>query len=239
MVSVTIANSSQETGKVLIDMLKERNVYDPKAKAIVCYGSPVGLKPSLNANCGTDKIERLIRMTQAKVRTVPWFRALDIPAGIKFPLLARKAHGFGGTDIVPVFQAQEVAWRVKAGWDWFSSYVPVAKEFRVWVYRGVHLDTYEKEMRRPQDFKFIGRNFRNGFDFRLSNEHEDATAQASLALDTLKLDFGAVDLVLGEDGKAYVLEVNTAPGVLKSKAEKTLAKLVDQIVAWDQSGYQD
>lgn len=239
MVRVTIANSSLETGALLVKMLQGRGIYDSKATPIVCYGSPVAVHPCLNGNCGTDKIERLMRMTKAKVSTVPWFRGTTIPSGMKFPLLGRKATGFGGTDIVPVFQAQEVAWRVKAGWDWFSSFVPVAKEFRVWIYRGIHLDTYEKEMKRPEDFKYVGRNFRNGFDFKLGVEHKEATYQAILSLDTLKLDFGAVDMLLGEDGRIYVLEVNTAPGVLKSKAEGTLAKLADHIVEWDRNGYQD
>lgn len=240
MVRVVIANSSQETGNLLITMLKKRQVYDVQAHAIVCYGSPVKVKPNLNGNCGTDKVERMIRMTQAGVRTVPWFLGNKLPKDMKFPLLARKSHGFGGTDIMPVFQPQEVPWRVKAGFDWFSSYVPVAKEFRVWVFRGEHLDTYEKKMKRPEDFKFVaGRNYRQGFEFELSQLDKEAFNLASRATDVLKFDFAAVDMILGEDGNHYLLEANTAPGVLLSHAEDTLGKLADKIVKWDQSGHKD
>ncbi|MNV71557.1 Ribosomal protein S6--L-glutamate ligase [compost metagenome] len=33
------------------------------------------------------------------------------------------------------------------------------------------------------------------------------------ACEVLGLDFGAVDVALGKDGKVYVFEVNTAPGI--------------------------
>lgn len=235
MIRLSISGVAEETGALLTRMLKDRKVYDPNGKNVVCYGMSARGDRTLNQNCGINKIERLKIMAKAGVSTVPWFKGGgEVPADIKFPLLARKANGYGGTDIVPVFQKEEVAWRIKAGWDWFSSYVPVRSEFRVWIFRGNHLDTYEKAMKRPGDYKFIGRNFRNGFDFsHVSHPLAATVTEAVYALDTLKLDFGAVDLLLGEDGKVYILEVNTAPGVIKSGAQDTLEKLADRIVAWD------
>ena len=148
--------------------------------------------------------------------------------------------GHGGTDIVPVFEAKEIPWRKAAGWDWFSSYVPTATEYRVWVYRNAYLDVYEKVMRRPSDYKYIGRNFRSGFDFEpMVVAPKDAIRESIVAVRALGLDFAAVDVLHGEDGHVYILEANTAPGVIRSKAQGTLGKLADCIVKWDTDGHPD
>ncbi len=235
-VRLTIANSSKETGALLRQYLQHRNAYNERSSTIVCYGQPASGRRVLNSNCGTDKIVRMHKMGRAGVLVVPWFSDPGHAAGSVFPLLARKSTGFGGTDIVPVFQAEEIPWRIQAGWDWFSEYIPVETEYRVWVFQEQLLDVYEKTMQRPAEFKFIGRNFRNGFEFQvalLRGGAISATDQAFGAVRALELDFGAVDILLGKDGRCYVLEVNTAPGVLRSHAEPTLAKLADKIVEWD------
>jgi len=186
----------------------------------------------------SNKVKRMVAMEKAGCNLVPWFRGKDIPEGFRFPCLARRMTGHGGTDIVPVFEPKEVQWRLAAGWDWFSSYVPTATEYRVWAYRGDCLDTYEKVMKRPHDYKFVcGRNYRQGFDFVKSKNYTDASEQAILAVKALRLDFAAIDILRGEDGQIYILEANTAPGVILSGAQSTLGKLVDRIVTWDADGY--
>lgn len=236
--SLLISGAAQETGALLKEYLQVRGVYDSRAVATVCYGYSNRRRPSLNSECSTDKIERLRRMEDGGCCTVPWFENPDdLPMEPHYPLLARKRMGYGGTDIIPVFQREELKWRIAAGFDWFSEYVPVANEYRVWVFRGHHLDTYEKVMQRPENYKFIGRNFRNGFDFVPALEQRDATVQALRAITTIGLDFAAVDLLRGKDGLIYVLEVNTAPGVLKSGAQTTLGKLADHIATWVREDY--
>lgn len=240
MVSVQISDAASETGALLVSMLTDRGIYKENSTKVVCYGVSWNrdrVSHALSGNCMSNKVKRMIAMEKAGCSLIPWFKGKDIPEGTRFPLLARAITGHGGTDIVPVFQRKEVEWRVAAGWDWFSSYVPMETEYRVWIYRDEHLDTYEKVMHRPKDYKYIGRNFRNGFDFEHTRQKQDATAQARMAIHALGLDFGAVDMLRGEDGEIYILEVNTAPGCIKSGAQKTLAKLVDQIVAWDKSDY--
>lgn len=236
-VNLKVATSvAAETGGLLKTYLKERGVYSVSSNVTVCYGIHDEEQPNLNGNCGRGKIYNLECLRQNGVRTVPWFSANAVPKDITFPLLARKNHGYGGTDLVPVFQREEIIWRIAAGWDWFSEYVPLQTEFRVWIFRNQFLDIYEKQMRRPEDYKYIGRNFRNGFDFVLTGrgslEEEAAILEAKCALAALELDFGAVDVLLGKDGWAYILEVNTAPGVIKSRAQQTLGKLADCIVEW-------
>ena len=242
--SLDISSDGKHTGALLQQYLTDRNVYSPQSKAVVCYGMPHRTgRYTINGNRKpAGKINNMRYMNEGGCRTVPWFQSQYTPTngdGITFPLLARKAHGMGGKDIVPVFQPEEIPWRVAAGWEWFSSYVPVAKELRIWMWRGQVLDTFEKVMSRPAAYKGIGRNFDNGFDFVLTGTHTEATAQSALALTAIGLDFGAVDLLVGKDGLTYVLEVNTAPGALKSGAYATVAKLADRIEEWCKGGYPE
>lgn len=243
-INLRISGVASETGALLQDYLRERGVVITHRgeDGTVCYGSPSSTpSPTLNANCRTSKIDRMVIMNQYGVRTVPWFSGSQPPPNFTFPALARRATGHGGTDIIPVFQPEEVPWRVDAGWDWFSSFIPVAAEYRVWIFRGTHLDTYEKVMVRPGDYVHVGRNFRNGFDFlhRPDGSGQGVLTQAIEAVRVLGLDFAAVDLLEGKDGLAYVLECNTAPGVIRSGAQRTLGKLADCIVEWERGGYRE
>jgi len=234
-----IAGVAKETGALLKTYLKDRGLTLVKdSEKVICYGVPTSSPTNINGNCGGgDKIRRMKQMDAGGVRTVPWFQGSEVPEGFKFPALARAIAGHGGTDIVPVFQASEVPWRVEAGWNWFSSHIPTKTEFRVWVWRNELLDVYEKTMQRPWDYKYVGRNFRNGFDFTVNLTYpEAAVEQAKKVIKALSFDFGAVDMLEGLDGKIYVLECNTAPGVLRSGAQSTLGKLADRMATWAKEG---
>jgi len=237
------ASVASETGLLLAEYLEDRGVeLTPKSSNVLCYGLPSNSRFNLNGLVGGgNKIKRLVQMKQGNVRTVPWFQGTDVPEGFQFPALARQISGHGGLDIVPVFQREEVPWRVKAGWSWFSSVVPVLTEYRVWIYRGTCLDVYEKVMNRPEDYKYVGRNFRNGFDFQLVTDYDSTPVMASISeaikcVRSLSFDFGAVDLLVTPAHVAFVLECNTAPGVVKSGAQVTLGKLADHMVEWLKAG---
>ena len=241
-VQLSIAVSSKETGALLKQYLVDRGVnLGYSTTHGICYGGVIyHTEHRLNQRCYTDKITRMNAMRAHGVQTVPWFskddtcgiNGLTIINRLTYPLLARKSYGFGGTDIVPVFQAEELPWRIAAGWDWFSQYIPVRTEYRVWVFQGECIGTYEKVMQRPADYKYIGRNFRNGFEFQRVGNTIELTRLCYTALEAIGLDFAAVDVLIGMDNQTYILEVNTAPGVLASHAEPTLAILADRMVRW-------
>jgi glutathione synthase/RimK-type ligase-like ATP-grasp enzyme len=237
-VQLSIAASSRETGALLQQYLTARGVHLGRSTTHgICYGGSIDHTDYvLNQRCNTDKITRMEAMQAHGVRTVPWFSKdnldYDIRRQLTYPLLARKSYGFGGTDIVPVFQPEELPWRIAAGWDWFSQYIPVRTEYRAWLFQGECIGTYEKVMQRPTDYKYIGRNFRNGFEFQPVTNIHRISSLGDTALRAVGLDFGAVDILVGMDNQIYVLEVNTAPGVLASHAEPTLAVLADRMVAW-------
>lgn len=243
-VQLRIASAGKETGALLKELLTNANVYSAKGEGIVSYGLHLCDKKDpkiLNGVAARGKIFNMEAMVDAGVCTVPWFRGSTIPEGLKFPLFARKNSGCGGEDLMPVFHPQEVPWRVKAGWSWFSTIIPVRREFRVWVFRNQILDIYEKVMQRPSEFAFMGRNFRNGFEFRPLEIREDRLlvpyaitlgAEAIKAVACLDLDFAAVDMITDDNDHVFVLEVNTAPGVIRSGAQSTLKKLAARIEAW-------
>lgn len=244
-VNLKIASCSSETGALLKEYLEDRGLtINPLSPIDICYGVRSSKAKRLNGLAGGgDKVGNMVKMEAGGVRLVPWFSGSNVPIGFKFPALARNTTGHGGTDIVPVFQAQEIPWRIAAGFSWFSSYVPMVTEYRVWNFRGETLDVYEKVMNRPEDYKYVaGRNFRNGFDFQKIDFnprnpiYQKIHNEARKAVRALGFDFGAVDMLWGTDGEPYTLECNTAPGVLKSGAQATLGKLADRMVEWVNDG---
>ena len=228
-----IAGAARETGALLREYLTQRGLIIGAAGPTICYGASTSRAPALNMHCGSDKIERLRLFARARVSVPPWFEGDKMPRGLQFPLLGRSRTGFGGTDIMLVLQEEDLQWRIRAGADYFVQYIPVAREQRIWIFGDTALDTYEKVMRRPAEYKYVGRNFRNGFEFERQNRGTpEAETLATQAVRAVSLDFAAVDLIQSKDGRWYVLETNTAPGVIRSGAQATLQKLAERMVEW-------
>lgn len=112
----------------------------------------------------------------------------------------------------------------------YTAYVPKDEEYRVHVFRGNSFFVQRKARKKdvPDDqVNWMIRNHGNGFifahkDIEINKERD---AAAITAVETLGLDFGAVDIMLGKDGQWYVLEVNTACGLEGT----TLDKYVEQL----------
>lgn len=103
----------------------------------------------------------------------------------------------------------------------YCIYVPKKAEFRVHVICGNIVDVQRKSRRRdvPDDkVNWKVRNHDNGFIYARGNDLGVVPNQvkevALRAVGLLGLDFGAVDVIYNETrNMAYVLEVNTAPGL--------------------------
>lgn len=130
-------------------------------------------------------------------------------------VLGRSKRGFGGTDI----QICGHAPCVRA--EFFCGYTPTKREYRLHVVGERVVRVQRKYLERPElkrsDYIM---NHANGYVFKSPAKrlNRDREAAAINAVKALGLDFGAVDLLIGEDNKPYVLEVNTAPAC----APKTL-----------------
>jgi hypothetical protein len=97
-------------------------------------------------------------------------------------------------------------------------------EFRVHVFKGKVLDVQQKKRKRGLGPSGSGiRNHSNGWIYARSDiSIPSIITEASInAVAILGLDFGAVDIGYRErDGKAFVFEVNTAPGLVGTTLTK-------------------
>lgn len=103
----------------------------------------------------------------------------------------------------------------------YTKYVKKEKEFRVHCAFGACIDV-QRKIRRPGDLgptEWRIRNHQNGFIYVRNDIQvpEEVTSQALQAIKATGLDFGAIDVLWNShEGKAYVLEINTAPGITGS-----------------------
>jgi hypothetical protein len=226
---------------LLRDMLTERGLLRGEVKGIVNYGHhPASNLPTLNAKAGCqDKYQELQKLKEAGVKTVPFSRsALDL----RVPILGRKFHHTRGRDIF-LYQVRPLMRGDRLS-DYYTQLVPKRNEYRVWAFRGKALATYEKILTYPAKNGRRRRsrevwNWANGYGYEFV--HPDSASgelktMGAKAVEALDLDFGAADIILGTDGKYYVLEVNTAPGV--EGRRQGMTSLVNCIEKWATGGFK-
>ena len=111
----------------------------------------------------------------------------------------------------------------------YTVYVPKKEEWRLHVFRNGGELTIIDQQRKIRDPNYEGvpdwnvRSHANGFIFarEVAPPHPDVLTQALKALDVSGLDFGAVDVVYNQQkGQAYVLEINSAPGLVGTTVER-------------------
>lgn len=153
-----------------------------------------------------------------------WTRKEDIPADA-YPVMCRtKLQAHSGEGIVI---AENPGQLVNA--PLYTQYVKADNEYRAHVIRAPGGDTsiiavQRKAKRFDADHvDYRVRNLANGFVYVMEdNPPEDVVKQAKAALEASGLAFGAVDIKGGK--KAYVLEINTAPGLEDRTAQAYAAK---------------
>jgi glutathione synthase/RimK-type ligase-like ATP-grasp enzyme len=115
----------------------------------------------------------------------------------------------------------------------YTKYVKKAAEYRVHVFGGRIIHVQEKRRRAGAaevDSKI--RNHDNGWVFCIQDVEPpaDVEAQALAAVAATGLDFGAVDVIYNKHyGQAYVLEINTAPGLEGTTVGRYADAIIQQI----------
>jgi glutathione synthase/RimK-type ligase-like ATP-grasp enzyme len=213
--------------------------YKPKRGDVVVNwgaGAPPVLAPAtiLNADVriAQCKLASLIKLAEAGVR-VPDFvadgvnrihperKVRDAVIDMGFPVVCRtKLRGHSGDGIVIANNAEEL---VDA--PLYTKYVKKKDEYRVHVLKDNPFFVQRKARKLDHEQpNWLVRNLAGGFVFVECPEEEvpdDVVNQAVRAIAALGLDFGGVDVIWNErEGKAYVLEVNTACGLEDRTAEK-------------------
>ena len=122
----------------------------------------------------------------------------------------------------------------------YTVYVPKRSEWRIHVFGGAVIDRQRKirdpnDMDRPAaEVNWSVRNRAGGFIYVRNTDEElwhDQIGEVALqAVVDLGLDFGAVDVIWNQSRRqAYVLEVNTAPGVEGTTVER-YAKAIRELM---------
>lgn len=115
----------------------------------------------------------------------------------------------------------------------FMAYIPTEREYRVHIFKGEIIAVSEKRMTDHCTSLHI-RNFETGWVFHYIN---DAPANikdlARAAMSCLGLDFGAVDIIKSVNGNLYVLEVNTAPSLVKEVTNGAGVVSIEHMPAFD------
>lgn len=131
-----------------------------------------------------------------------------------------RAHS--GRGIVIMDPDHPDTWEVSA--PLYVKYCKKKHEYRIHVLNGQVIDSQRKALRQEfvgqSDVNFKIRNLANGFVYVRNDDHvvPNVVNQVAIAAVTaLGLDFGAADVIYQEQsGRAFALEVNTAPGLVGS-----------------------
>jgi hypothetical protein len=137
-------------------------------------------------------------------------------------------NGHSGNGIHIMDPEHPDTWDVRA--SLFTKYVKKRHEFRIHVcrnrqgeFRVIHQQM--KGLKRDADHantNHLIRNLANGFIFVINDiaVPQDVIDQSLAAMRRSGLHFGAVDVIWNEkQGQAYVLEINTAPGLVGTTIE--------------------
>lgn len=161
-----------------------------------------------------------------KVVNIPeWTTDGQVAAGWNYAYFARTIlNGHSGQGIVQ-YGANEVP--VKA--PLYVKYKKKKHEYRVHFFKdkqGVVTVVDVTQKKRRKDAEFLDnqiRNHKNGWVYAREavTEPKDLRQQATNAALASDLDFGAVDLIWNEhEDTSYVLEINTAPGLVGTTLQK-------------------
>lgn len=193
---------------------------------VICWGSsadrvfPGGtrvLNPSHLVHRASNKLAFFKHLQQSGVRVPEWTENPEVARGWIHEgsvVVARTVLGGHSGEGIVIIES-EVDF-VPA--PLYTKYVKKEAEYRVHCAFGGCIDL-QRKIKRPD---FVGvpnwrvRNHQNGFIYVRNNVQapEEVTAQALEAFKESGLDFGAVDVLWNaQQGKAYVLEINTAPGI--------------------------
>lgn len=151
-------------------------------------------------------------LTQAGINTPPAATRFDGEL-----LVGRTEQHVGGSGFFLVTSQRDFELAQRLHCTHFMAYIPTAREYRVHVFNGAVIGAGEKLMGDNATSLHI-RNTGSGWTFRYSNIERiprDVERVGVEAVQAIGLDFGAVDILKSTANNFYVLEVNTAPSLVK------------------------
>lgn len=186
-----------------------------------------------NVNSVSFAVNKLttFRMLQDKCNIPEWTTDYEQVKESDEMWLARSTlTGYGGRGIVLGNSAD-----LPTNAPLYVKYKKKKKEFRVHVFNGEVIDITQKKKRKDFDGEINTkiRNYGNGWVYCREDIEplpKDLKKQATLAVESLGLHFGAVDIIWNEkENKSYVLEINSAPGLEGTTIEAYKNALIKEI----------
>lgn len=187
---------------------------------------PNAIEPAAN------KLKCFNLMKEGGVSIPPyWTRKEDIPNDA-FPIMCRTTlTGHSGAGIVVAERRDQL---VNA--PLYTQYLKKKHEYRVHALRapgkGTSIIVCQRKAKKNgvNDANFMIRNLENGFVYVIEEAPPACVRdEAFKALESTGLAFGAVDVIYNErQNKAYVLEINTAPG-LEDRTAQAYARAFREI----------
>ncbi len=136
---------------------------------------------------------------------------LHFSSGHRAPIVARSAQHRAGNGFWLCLNRKDVVRAKAEGASHFMPYIPIQEEWRVHVFNGDVICCQKKV--ETEESNPLVRNHENGWRFNRGTPPAGVSRAAVSAVGVHELDFGAVDVGVGDDGRAYVFEVNTGPAL--------------------------
>jgi len=192
----------------------------PSNEFIINYGQSYR-KSNLNANVNFNKVEVQKVLEKNGIRVPNMFRKGSVISKKEFPILARRNYHSKGRDIIFVENEKELKQLNPSDYDFLVKYIEKRKEYRVHILGNYKTIVNVKIPKKDEEQDDIIWSHNKGWIHieYLGEFREKLIKIAKDVLKILKYDFGAVDIILGEDGHFYVLEINSAPGLEDRKLQ--------------------
>lgn len=150
---------------------------------------------------------------------------------LRYPVVVRPEHHAQGRRLHLCNNEREARhWANRYGAFYASEYVPKRAEYRVFVGSGRAVWVAEKT---PGNRNEVAWNVARGGRFdnvRWGDWPLDVVDLAIQCFNETELDFGGVDVMVGENGRPYCLEINSAPSQTSPYRQSCVAKYFKHIL---------
>lgn len=164
---------------------------------------------------------------KARGRDIMYRAGVSVPKAVSprliksrhLPVIARPHVHAQGKNFIVLRTKREYARHYDTSRYYYSRYIDKDQEFRVHCAHGKVLRLLEKPRPAEGGMAWNHHNVEDPFVIvrhSQSQPYVEVMKQALMAVQALGLDFGAADVIF-KNGRAYVLEVNTAPSIESSE----------------------
>lgn len=228
------AGHSLETIKLISAMMKEGHKHSfrpPRTGMVIRWGSRVECLGSVIANkssaikAASNKGRARGAFEAAKVAIPKTATTKEGLETLTEPLVHRPNNHFGGLQFTLCTKKSAVALLKNGGY--VSELIKKSAEYRVHVAHSKIMAIQKKPIAEGEERANLAITNAPWSVLKRDAWKPKMCRMAVMAVSCLGLDFGAVDVIMDESGKYYVLEVNTSPRINSPIVSKKYARYFD------------